>query len=300
MYDRILVSLDGSQLAEESLPYAEELSGRLGAELTLLYVSESSKDTGQHMHHFYIQNKAEAVKDLAQLFTDKSDSRQVIEVKSAISIGNPAEKIVEYADKENMDIIIMSTHGRSGITRWALGSVADKVVRANRKPVLLIRARGVRPEVHTQKLLQKILAPLDGSHEGEAVIPHVAELAAKLQAKVTLLQALPQGYLSIATGDYIAYTPKQIEADKTQVQQYLDKVQGWLKQKGIAAESKVIVKTGGAAEEIINFAAEIKADMVIMSTHGRSGVGRWVIGSVAEKVLHEGNTPLMLIRSPKA
>ncbi len=297
MYEKLLVPLDGSTLAEVALPYAEELSGRLGSRIDLLHIGESNKIIEQHNLHFYLQNKADAIKNFIALYAEKPDNNREIQVTAVLTTGHPAEKIVEYAEREDAGLIIMSTHGRSGILRWALGSVADKVVRGTRKPVMLIRAKNARTGIHDKKLLRKMMVPLDGSPEGEAVIPYVAELASRLEAEVTLMQVLSTGYQVIATGDYIAYTEKQIESDKTFAQKYLAKVEAWLKKNGANSKSVIKLKNGNAAEEIIAFADEINADLVIMGTHGRSGVGRWVLGSVAERVLQNGNTPLMLVRS---
>ena len=169
----------------------------------------------------------------------------------------------------------MSTHGQSGIRRWTIGSIANKVVRATKRPVALVRAEGTRPEVPQKGMLRKALLPLDGSKESEVAIPYVAELASRLGISVVLLQVLAIGYKALA-------------------EDYLEKIGAQLKQKGVTVESRVMY--GEAATEIINLAAEIHADVVAMSTHGRSGIGRWVLGSVAERVLYEGNTPLLLVR----
>ena len=145
MYERILVPLDGSQLAEVALPYAEELAGRLGSEVTLVYVRESTEDLDHHMHQFYLERMVESTKLAAASYAKKPD--KAVQVKSVVLVGNPAERIVEYADKEDTGLIALATHGRCGITRWALGSVANKVVRATRRPVALIRASGARADV---------------------------------------------------------------------------------------------------------------------------------------------------------
>ncbi|OGO01621.1 MAG: hypothetical protein A2Y72_01615 [Chloroflexi bacterium RBG_13_53_26] len=275
MYERILVPLDGSQLAEIALPYAEELSGRLGAEVTLIYVSESIDDPHRHMHQIYMQKMAESTKQDTEAYARKLGKELAIQVRSVNLAGNPAEEIVKYADRENTGLIVLSTHGQSGIGRWTIGSIANKVVRATKKPVALVRAEGPRPDVPQKDMLRKALLPLDGSRESEAAIPYAAELASRLGMSVTLLQVLAIG-------------------DKALAEDYLEKTGAQLKQKGVTVESRVIF--GEAATEIINLADEIHADVVAMSTHGRSGIGRWVLGSVAERVLYEGNTPLLLVR----
>lgn len=299
MYEKILVSLDCSALAEVALPYAEELAGRLGSEVDLVYVSELAEDPNQRVHQFYLEKRAETTKESARRYIEKG-RRRVIKVKSTILVGNPAEKIVEYADEKDIGLIVMATHGQSGIRRWALGSVADKVVRATTRPVALIRAKGARPDVREKGILNKALVPLDGSREGEAAVPYIAELASKLKAEVVLFQVLPPGYYTTtAEGyNYIIYPENLMASDKAHAKDYLEKVGARLKRKGVTVKSEV--RFGNAAEEIIRLADEINADLVAMSTHGRSGVGRWVFGSVADRVLHEGNTPLLLVRAPRA
>jgi nucleotide-binding universal stress UspA family protein len=302
VFQKILVPLDGSKLAEVALPYAEELAGRLGSEIILIYINESSDAPDEHMHKFYLEKIAETVKEAAELYDEKSSKRQEIQVKSAIVTGNPAKKIVEYADKEGIGLIVMSTHGRSGITRWTLGSVANKVVQAAKQPMALIRAKGNRSEMRAKGILKKILVPLDGSKEGEIVIPYIVEFAQRLKAEVTLLQVVEISYPAVTDlgYSYIAYTEKQMASDKAFAQNYIDKVVALLKEKGVTATSEVRLKIGNAAEEIINAADETHSDLVVMATHGRSGIGRWVLGSVAERVLHQGNTPLILVSSTKS
>ena len=275
MYERIVVPLDGSQLAEIALPYAEELSVRLGSEVTLIYVSESIDDPHRHMHQIYMQKMAESTKQGAETYAKKLGKEMATQVRSVNLAGNPAEEIVKYADSENTGLIVMSTHGQSGIRQWTIGSVANKVVRATKQPVALVRAEGACPDVARKGMLKKALLPLDGSRESEAAIPYAAELASRLGISVVLVQVLAIG-------------------DKTLAEDYLEKIGAQLKQKGVTVESRVIF--GEAATEIINLADEIHADVVAMSTHGRSGIGRWILGSVAERVLYEGNTPLLLVR----
>jgi nucleotide-binding universal stress UspA family protein len=297
MFERILVPLDGSELSEVALPYAEELSGRLGSEVTLIFVSELVDDSYQRMRQLYLQNIVEATKKGAEAYLPKSGRKQTIRVNSVAVDGNPAEQIVECANKEDTGLIIMSTHGQSGITRGALGSIANKVVRATTRPVALIRAKGYHPDTRRKGILTKLLLTLDGSEVSEASIPYAVELASRLGAEVVLLRVMGMSYGTFSSeGEaFVAYySEQQMEADKALAKDYLENMAGRLKQKVVTVETQV--KFGDAAEEIISFASEIHADLVVMSTHGRSGVGRWVFGSVTEKVLYEGYAPLMLVR----
>lgn len=300
MYERILVPLDGSELAQIALPYAEKLAGVLGSQLILIYVSESVDDRYHHMHQFYIQQMVEATKQNAERYLDKRGGR-TIKVDSVILAGDPAEEIVKYAGKEDIGLIVMSTHGRSGIKRWAMGSVVDKVLRATRQPLALVRAKGARPDMLGERnILSKILVTLDGSKESEAVIPYIEELASKLKAEVILLQVIAPDYHIYAAGgpEYGVYAEQQMESMKKFARDYLEEIITRLKQREVTAKAEIML--GTVAETIINFADQTNASLVAMTTHGRSGVSRWALGSVAERVLRAGNTPLLLVRTPGA
>jgi len=295
MYEKILVPLDGSELAEIALPYAEELAGRLGSEVNLLAVSESAETESYHEHLIYVERMVESTKRGIEMYLEKPHGR-AIKVDSRILVGHPAEEIVDYADKADIDLIVMATHGRSGVRRWVLGSVADKVVRATKRPVALIRAKDTRPEIREKGILNKVLVPLDGSKESEAVIPYIEELASKLEAEVVLLRILEVNYEIFQASQL-----EQLESARVAAKDYIEKTAAQLKQRGVAASTEFReVMVSAAAEEIIKLADEIRVDLVAMSTHGRSGVSRWTFGSVADRVLHEGNTPLLLVRTPGA
>lgn len=300
MYERILVPLDGSELAQIALPYAQKLAGVLGSQIILIYISESADDRYHHMHQFYLQQMVEATKQNAERYLDKREGI-TIKVDSVILVGDPAEEIVDYAGKEDIGLIVMSTHGRSGIKRWAMGSVAEKVLRATKQPMAIIRAKGARPDMLGERsILSKILVTLDGSKESEAVIPYIEELASKLQVEIILLQVIAPDYHIYAAGgpEYGIYAEQQIESMKKFARDYLEGVSARLKQREVVAKPEIMF--GTAAEAIINFADQTNASLVAMTTHGRSGVSRWALGSVAERVLRAGNTPLLLVRTPGA
>ncbi len=298
MYEKILVPLDGSELAEVALPYAEEMAGKLGSEVTLLHVCESAEAQYHHMHQLYIQKMVASTKRGAKKYSEKPDDK-AITVRSSILSGHPAEQIVDFAEKQHIDLIVIATHGWSGIRRWVLGSVADKVVRATKRPVALIRAKGVHHHTFAEGTLKKTLIPLDGSKEGEAVIPYVEELASRLKGEVVLLHVVPSPspvYAVPGETVQIPYTQAEVELLKVDAGSYLEKIANAFKDKHI--EVKFEVKAGNTGNEIIKLADKVHADLVAMSTHGWSGITRWALGSTADKVLNAGNTPLLLVRSP--
>lgn len=271
--DSIVVPLDGSKLAEVALPYAEELGARTGSDITLLSVLElaGNQDTA------YLRRIVDVTKYQAKKYLVISGNKEV-NVCAATRVGNPAEEIVDFACKWGHKLIVMATHGRSGIGRWALGSVADKVVRApTNLPVMLIRGKKARPDVRQKRLLRRVLVPLDGSIASQAVIPYIGQLALKLVMELTLLQVVQQ------TNNHKADAESYLKTQCTE-----------LEQKGIAANYRVPV--GSPADEIIDLADEMAVDLVAMSTRGRTSIPLWNIGSVADKVLLGGSTPLLLVR----
>jgi nucleotide-binding universal stress UspA family protein len=301
MFERILVPLDGSELAEVALPYAEELAGRLGSRVNLLYVSESAgfEDEYRHMYEFYIQKVAENTKQNIERKWGKHLIKE-IKVNSEILFGRPAQAIIDYADEEKMGLIVMSTHGRTGIGRWAIGSVAYKVVKAASQSVYLIRAKGMGSDMRQKDKLNKVLVPLDGSKSAEAVIPCVEELASKLKITVTLLQALAPDYGIISERQL-----KKFESSRASAKDYIGNMAARFKQKGIRTRAvlrEVMLSPTEVAEEIMRCANAIQADLVAMSMQGRSASeerpSEYVenLGSIAEKIVHLGNTPLLLVK----
>ena len=271
--ESIVVPLDGSKLAEVALPYAEELGARTGSDIALLTVLEfaSNQDAA------YLRRIINATKNHAGKYLVIPGSKEV-NVSATTRVGNPARSIVDYACTNGHKLVVMATHGRSGIGRWAMGSIADKVVRAPISlPVMLIRGRKARPDVRQKRLLRKVLVPLDGSISSQAVVPYISRLALKLQMILTLFQVV-----------------QQTNNHKADAESYLQAQCAELERQGIAAEYRVHV--GSPAEAIIELADELLVDLVAMSTHGRTGFPSWTIGSVAQKVLLAGNTPLLLLR----
>lgn len=306
MYKRILVPLDGSELGEIALPYSEVLAEKLDSEIILLNVRSSGEDPDNPEHRAYLSKKAAEVEQNIKKSSELVP-QQKIKVASAIIgssglLTHAAEEIVDYAEKEKVSLIVMATHGRTGIRRWALGSTADKVVRAAKCPTLLVRANIELPQ---NIKLDKILVTLDGSKESETVLPHVENVASKLKAKVVLLHVVVPPYhiypITQGVGYYadsgiikVPYSEAEIKPLINGAQEYLQKISSKLTEQGV--ESSYMVRIGFPGEKIIEAEEESGVDLVVMSTHGESGFTRWEHGSIADKVLHAGNTPLLLVR----
>jgi nucleotide-binding universal stress UspA family protein len=278
MLTKIVVPLDGSPLAEVALPYAEEIAGKTDTRIVLLSVLMSEEAHEHANHHTYATKIVEATKRHVEKYLENPKSK-AIDVAMATRVGNPAEGILDYVNKGHLSLIVMATHGRSGLGRWAVGSVADKVVRATtRQPLMLIRAKGAHPDIRAKRILKKALVPLDGSTISEAVIPYIAQVAKSLQMELTLLRVVSKN--------------SQVSVD---AEAYLERWCTQFEEEGVSA--RYAVRLGAAADQIIDLADELASDMVAMSTQGQSAISLWPLGSVAQKVLLGGNTPLLLVRA---
>jgi nucleotide-binding universal stress UspA family protein len=292
MYEKILVTLDGSELAEQSLLYAEDLVAKLGSEIHLLQVSDTGESGIHDFQVMYVNQIAQRV----DRWLHKSNQTN-LKITPAVVMGSAADEITKYAENNGIGLIIMGTHGRSGLTRWAVGSVANKVVRGTEIPVLLTRSKPAGSAKEVQ-IISKVLVPLDGSDIGENALPAVIELARRTGMEVVLFQAVPLAFHVYPAGDMVSqvpYSEREMEPIKGQVKGYLDNVVKRLTGLGLKVSQQMVV--GNPEEAIIKKAEEIKVDLVAMSTHGRSGVSRWVFGSVADRVLSAGTTPLLLVRA---
>jgi len=193
-----------------------------------------------------------------------------------------------------VDLIVMATHGLSGLRRWWLGSVSEKIVTHSTIPILLIHSKQVKELDRDRKITFKhILTPLDGSDTGEAALHHATELALKTGASITLLHVIPEVH-TIESRILGKEFNKFVKAMHDAGQKYLDKISSRLAEKGINVSTKIV--NGDPAETVADMAVYEKVDLIAMSTHGRSGIARWVLGSVADKIVHESKIPLWLVR----
>jgi nucleotide-binding universal stress UspA family protein len=278
MFEKIVVPLDCSKLAEVALPYAEELGAKMGSEIVLLTVFESEETKELENYYWYIKKIEEATKGYIEKYIE-NERGKAIKVVKATRAGNPAEGIIGYALTSSFPLVVMASHGRSGVSRWAVGSVADKVVRSsNSQPVMLIRTNDSHSDIREKRLLKKALVPLDGSFRSEAVIPYISNIAFKLEMELTLLQVVPE------TNHSETDTESYLQSVRSKIQDIVN----------INVNCKVAV--GSVAEIIIDLADELTFDLVAMSTRGMNRNNPLSLGSVAQKVFLGGNTPLLLIK----
>jgi nucleotide-binding universal stress UspA family protein len=282
MLARILVPLDGSRPSEKALPYAERLARPASAHLILIRVTEPGLDSGQTGY-----TDAQAYVDsLAATLAQRG-----LAVESATPSGEPANEILEEVRFRRADLVVMATHGDSGPGRWLYGSVADAVLRGTQVPVFVVPPRAVPPWPGNRP--PRILVPLDGSRLGETVLPAVHAWAASLAAEIVLLQVVVWPPYVFGDGAEIITLDPEIDLDAARA--YLAEVAGRLGAPNVMVRCRA--ETGRPVPAVIaRVAGEEHADLVAMATHGRSGLSRLVLGSVATGTLQLAHVPLLLVR----
>jgi nucleotide-binding universal stress UspA family protein len=299
MYKKMLVLLDGSKLAEAVFTYAKELAGRLDLDLDLLNVCTQSDQLP--MCRAYIEHMAETLREQSEDIHKRvgyGPRDKVIEAKGTVVVGYPADEILKYADENKVDIILLSNHGNSGIRRWGLGSVADKVIHETKVPIWLVPS-GLREEIIYDKMpLRRILVPLDGSKLAEAVIPYVEELIKQrgVDIEIILVNVLKKSPAANSMpDDKIMLIGGDIDAMKTIGEDYMHGVAEQLRGKGYKVQIEQLI--GDPAEEIVRFAAQSEPLVIAMSTSGRTGFSRFIFSNVTENIVRRiQKTPLFLLR----
>ena len=307
MLERILMPLDGSEIAEISLPYGEELAAKLGAEIVLYHVRGRDQAELEHVHKVYLTTVAGNAK---KTIGDKNKGAKVtVEIES----GEPAQNICDLVEKNKIDLIIMTAVSASGLKMGKmLGSVTDHVCHIVPVPVMVVRPQNAKRLRGKKQVFNNLLISLDGSQLSRRALPVGEELAAGLKIPITLFEMVPMvypstNYSNLYGSDYVRINDrdeqvieynyaKANEAEESRVRVDLIEIERDLKEKGITSDHKI---TSGidAAKEILQVSKEAGADLIVMSTHGRSGLERWLLGSVTEKVLRYGNIPLLLVNA---
>lgn len=283
MFGRVLVPLDGSPLAESILSQIRRILFWKDSEIVLMRAVELPPLFGGHEPSSLARADEEANAYLRgqELKLAEKGAR----VRSLVRSGPAAGTILEVAESEKATLVAMTTHGRSGLSRWAFGSVAEKVLRASPVPLLLTRsfvadasgtARATTPE---ELRVRKILVPIELSELSLEVVPYVAEWARLFDAKVLLLNVC---------GQETACDVPVVEMTHAHEK---------LRESGVAAEP--LMRQGDPAVQILEASRDLSVDFIAMTTHGRSGPSRWTLGSVAEKVLRHASMPVLLVRGTR-
>lgn len=336
VFKKILVPLDGSEMTEGILPFVSHLAQKMRSELTLTTVidpervqippvtearHESTEDyrigtaptdpvvgattttvksKGPYVSQVVEQAERIASDSLAALakglFDGEADD-DVPKVSTKVLTGNVAEELVRFAKNEGFGLIAMATHGRTTLGRGILGSVADTVLRMSKVPVLALKPN--EAEKYWGKFVQveNVIVPLDGTRLSESVLPYAEVLGRRLGATLLLTRAVDIGSFSMPMDGYryISTIPLDDELGK-ESDEYLEGIAENLRADGLTVEAKTI--WGTPAKAINSLAHDTPNNMVLMATHGRSGMGRWIMGSVTDKIVRSSGDPVLIVPPP--
>jgi nucleotide-binding universal stress UspA family protein len=298
----ILVPLDGSDLGEQAVPVAAALARRTGAELHLVHVhvplpAEPISVEGLPVIDEHMRSRR---REHEQAYLDGARARLASGASARIRVldGAVAPALAAHARASNAQLLVLTTHGRGGLERAWLGSVADEMSRLSPVPILL-----VRPEPGTAPApFRRILVPLDGSPLAEAILDHAIRIARlEPEAEIVLLdvvQPIPSAIL--VPQSLLAPAPVKDEVARAQeaaVRKYLEGVAGRVRSAHVRAQVRVDF-AGNVAAAILEAARAEGADLVALCTHGRSGLPRIALGSVADKIVRASVIPVLLFRPP--
>ncbi|MCB9003858.1 MAG: universal stress protein [Ardenticatenaceae bacterium] len=289
-FKKILIPLDGSELAERALQPALSIAQATSATLVLLRVIPPLFLSVDPIVYDQISQQSE---DEALAYLRDLQSRQIPPETAVhlVTISGPvAGTILQYAQEHACDLIIMSSHGRSGVSRWVYGSVAEKVLHGACCHVFIIRAQ-IESELFTHK---RILVPLDGSELAEKALPPAVSLAHALGVEIVILGVIPPAHLTIETTTMKQQADYLESHESEDAQAYMQTIRASLSGQNLINQVETI--KGPVAETIIDYANTHRIDLIVMSSHGRSGIGRWIFGSVTEKVLRGASVATFVIR----
>lgn len=327
MFNRILVPLDGSALAERSIPHAEEFARIFGSNIILLQVLEptSSHGTPNSTDPLGWQiRKAEAdvymrgIADRIQtnLLPMPGESEHRVRVEYIILEGKSAENIIDFAHDQKVDLLIISTHGSGGLSRWNLSSVIQKVVNLIYLPVLIVRAYTPPKSDDPRIRYQNILVPIDSSRRAECSLPAGIALASGENAANRPFDSDSQPPSAIETPSHAKLTlmgvikPPEIPvsdpcpAEIKQLSDQLMKISheatnSYLKEmkERLPAECEVcIVESNSVSSAIHETASREEVDLVILCAHGYTGDVSWPFGSIARNYIEHGTKPVLVIQ----
>jgi nucleotide-binding universal stress UspA family protein len=290
MLRRILVPLDGSPFANAALPPAAALARRTGAQLRLLHVVEVPAALAYP--EYRAEDRAWAEQYLAELATAEAPAG--VAVSTSVREGRILEQIQKELADWKADLMVMTTHGRGGVSRLWMGSVADRCVRSSAVPVLLVRPNE-KVSLPTPSFAPvRVIVPLDGSAIAESALPHATALAKAFGARLVLLQGL--AHFGALDGAHLSLNPTRIERERTESEAYLEERAEAARRAGVEVELMVVTEPG-LAEAI---AARAPDEVIVMTTNGKGGLDRAVFGSVADKVVRSATCPVMVVRPERS
>ncbi|MDQ7842290.1 MAG: universal stress protein [Armatimonadota bacterium] len=298
MFRRLLVPLDGSPLAEAALPATLALARHLGAEITLFHAVERGAPVTIHGQR-HLTAEAEAAAYLAEVASWLRAGGVAVRTHLDASTDDVAASIVSGGAEEAADLVVLCTHGRGGLRGLLFGRVAEQVLRRGQIPILLVRPT---PAGREQPFAcRRIMVPLDGSPTAEAALPAAVEIGRACDAELLLVMVVPT--VQTISGERAASTRLMPTAAAalldSEAADAVDYLQSTAAAKAVGARSQVLVERGEPVGTLLDVAARRAVDLIVMATHGRSGVDAMWAGSVAARIVGHSTRPVLLVRVPR-
>lgn len=303
MFDTILVPLDGSQLADCVLPHVLAIASSFDAEITLLRVLEKNQ-AGTSTQLFDLVNW-QINKTKAALYLDKTQARLQklnIRIRTEVLEGLIAEGITEYAQNQGIKLIIMSSHGRHGLTQWGISSITQKTILSAQTSLFIVRAHpyGVHSDELTEpQIYQHILVPLDGSQRAENVLPIITQLARFHKSQIHLVRVVQTPEMARQmplVSEDIDLSSRVVERNREEAERYLEQLKSRSYLEGIAVQTHLITSDNNAAVALHQLVGQEQIDLVALSAHGHSGNHQWPYGSVVNNFILYSKVPLLVVQ----
>jgi nucleotide-binding universal stress UspA family protein len=297
MFNNILVPLDRSSLAECVLPHVVAIARAFESQVTLLHVMDSTSQPRAVDPLDWQIRKAEAenyMHDLALRLQKVS-----LPTERHLMEGQAAEQIVEFAHQHHADLILLSSHGQSGLSGWNVSSVVQKIVLRACTSIMVVRAYQPVPPELTDLRYRRLLIPLDGSQRAECVLPQAATLARAHQAQIMLVYIVRRPEMprrTPPTPEDIGLADQVVERNRTEAIEYLEQVKSRLPGE---VHTRVLVSEH-VFSTLHELADQESIDLVFLSAHGYSGQTRWLYGSLAISFIVYGATPLLIVQDVPA
>lgn len=283
---RILLPLDGSDLAHRAVPFAATIAKKTGQTLLLLRAVDPVGSSNDADTELLMQDAVDALNAAAQAL-----SAQGVRVETQVVNDPPDVAILDAAADPDTALIVMSTHGRGGLDRWLHGSVADAVLRESPAPVLVIPSLGAPAWGESPP---RIMVTLDGSDRSRAALEPAREFAVALGGTLILASVVPfPQYVAYAEG-YSFIEPDPSTVALTEMRAYLEEIAATLRTDTLPVT--VSAQFGSAYSGITTMAEDVDATLIVMATHGRGGVARALLGSVATATIRQAGVPVLLVR----
>lgn len=297
MFKHILIPLDGSRLAESALPAAAFLSEKFQATATLVHIIEKNAPSEVHgqSHLTGVADAETYLKSIAEKHFLKS--LRIDCHVHATAEENVAESIVEHTGEFDHDLIVMCSHGRGRALHLMLGSMAQQIIAMGTIPVLITRPDDAGATLSGFSI-NSVLAPLDGVPDHEQSLPVVKMLAKTCPAAIRLAVVVPQflslsGRMSVTSRFFPGTVSRMLDISVQHAESYLQALVEKLMGEGFDATGHV--RRGDPADQIFSLAQQLQADLIVLATHGKSGLEAFWAGSVAHRVCSRCGAPILLI-----